>query len=155
MNSLVVLDLHPNQAIAYNIYSYMYGNLASTVRVIPPPIPIYLNFTYPTTVISYPNIYQWDFLAISTDTTYSYYAESDAPSSHYISTSLSLTGAWTLLAGNSKCKLLKGPSNTYKIYVFTVNSTTVINSKTTDVTSTLSTSIATNWKISNDCVKIA
>ena len=75
MNNLVVLDLYANGVVSYNVYSYSYGNLASTVRVIPPSIPIYLNFTYPTNnvLLPSPNLYAWDVLATVTDTTYSYY----------------------------------------------------------------------------------
>ncbi len=81
-NELMVLDLFYNNYPAnpgYFVNEFSYGNLASTIRIIPPTPADYLSFSYPTytTVISSPTRFQWDFLNVATDTTYSHYLENE------------------------------------------------------------------------------
>lgn len=82
LDELVVLDLYPNNDASnpgYSIYEFSYGNLASTIRVIPPLPDAYLTFDYPThTAVNnnpVPDRFQWDFLNVGTDTDYSSYLE--------------------------------------------------------------------------------
>jgi len=73
INGLVVVVYYPNSAgTAYNLYSFSYGNLATAVKVIPPTIPIYFTFTYPTGYTSMAadsSTYQWDFLTVGSSST--------------------------------------------------------------------------------------
>lgn len=69
----MVLDLYANADATYpgyDIYEYSYGNLASTVRVIPPSPSDYISYYLPnaTTTLTSDTQLEWDQLDVSTNT---------------------------------------------------------------------------------------
>ncbi len=47
-DNLMILDLYDNgltSGRSYDVYSFAYGNLASTIKIVPPAVPPYLKFT--------------------------------------------------------------------------------------------------------------
>jgi hypothetical protein len=75
LEELIVLDLYANGDATYpgyNIYEYSYGNLASTVRVIPPPPSDYINYNLPsaTTTLTSSTKLEWDQLSVSATTVF-------------------------------------------------------------------------------------
>ena len=79
IRKLFVLDLYDNANLnypGYDIYEYSYGNLAQTIRVIPPTRSIYFNTTLPASIstVTSPNRLQWD---ITDGSSYMRYREND------------------------------------------------------------------------------
>jgi len=71
LNQLYVLDLYYNGDSTYpgyDVYEYSFGNLARTIRVIPPVPSIYFNVTLPasSSSVSSPKRLEWTMI-VSTD----------------------------------------------------------------------------------------
>lgn len=51
-NSLVILNLY-TVGTTEHIYEFTYGSLASIVKIVPPPIPSYINYTIPASTTAF------------------------------------------------------------------------------------------------------
>lgn len=79
LEELIVLDLYFNQYTSggstisgYDIYEYSYGNLASTIRIIPPAPTDYINYNLPaaTTTLTSTTTLEWDQLTVTANTVF-------------------------------------------------------------------------------------
>lgn len=162
----MVLDLYSDGAVnlGYNIYQFSYGNLASTIKVIPVASLPYLTFT-PSTFSSSKassSQYQWFYIntgasAISSSVTL--YSQVDSLTSH-LSTgviSITFTGLCSILATSSKCMIISQGTSSYLLYSFTSTTvnTTFTNTNITYFAGISSVTGSTVWNINNDCSKFS
>ena len=74
-DNLMILNFYDNGLISsrsYDVYSFAYGNLASTIKVIPPVTPPYLKFTPSLTfssTLSSDSSFLWLFMQSSSTAT--------------------------------------------------------------------------------------
>ena len=119
-DNLLILDLYYNGLETnkgYDVYSFSYGNLASTIKVIPPVEPPYLTFTSSafTSSLSLQDSYSWIYTSIGdTSSTVTVYKHDDSLDSHFATGSINLdTTSVTVLAASSQCLLVSEGSNYY------------------------------------------
>jgi len=106
VNNLVVLNLYDNQLTAakgYDIYEFKYGNLASTIQIVPPTHIYYIDFT--STSISTPTVstdrYDWIYLdSTTTSTTLKYYIHKDGVQNNYLPLTKTVSGVYSLIASS-------------------------------------------------------
>lgn len=162
----MVLVLYSNGAanIAYNIYQFSYGNLASTIRVVPAAAPSYLTFTPDTfsSSVASSSQFQWFYIntgASATSSSVIVYSQVDSLASH-LSTGvvpITFTGLCSILATSSKCMIVSQGTSSYILYSFT---TTTVNTTFTSTNITYFASISsvtgsTVWTINSDCSKFS
>jgi hypothetical protein len=166
LDGLVVLNLYDNGLTTnkgYDIYSYSYGSLASTIKVVPVAVPSYLTFTpstYTSSVIS-SSSFSWTYIntgSAATTSTITVNQHNDAISSTHLATgtlSISYTGLCVILATSQNC-LIVSQGTTYILYTLTQSSAGAITFTPLDITTTVSSApTKVSWKVSTDCSKIA
>jgi hypothetical protein len=160
----MVIDLYDNGAASnrgYDIYSFSFGNLASTIKVIPTATPPYLTFT-PTTFtssISSPSQYLWFYIntgSAFTSSTITVYRQDDTLSSHLATgvLSISYTGVCTILATSKNCLIVSQGTTTYNLYTLSQNSNTLAFSSA-DISLWAGMTTSTIWKVNDDCSKFS
>lgn len=159
LEELVVLDLYYNGNSAdpgYNIYEFYFGNMASTIRVVPPVPANYLYFTFPTNTYNAQSSsrYQWDFLNTAAgNTNLTIYTENEKVVNHLQVDLFQWSGLWQRLASSDSCRLVKNTgNNTYVLYWYSSNGTSLLVSNTFDLTSALTGT--SSWEVSKDCTKL-
>lgn len=142
LEELVVLDLYYNGDSSdpgFNIFEFSFGNLASTIRVVPPTIPSYISFSYPTNtdVQSSTDNFQWNFLNnAGGNTNMTIYTENEKVVNHLQVDLFQWSGNWQLLASSEYCRLVKNTdNNTIVLYMYSWNSTSFLVNKNVDLTS--------------------
>lgn len=163
LDNLIVLNLYSNGATtnrAYDVYSFSYGNLASTIRVIPPAIPPYLTFTPPTytsAVSASSSGFMWTYINTGTSATTStvtVYKHNDAISTSRFATgtlSIPVAGQCVILATSQNC-LIVSQGNAHVLYTLSQSSSGAITFKSTDITFPASLAqTKVNWRVNTDC----
>ena len=165
LDNLIVLNLYDNglaSSPGYDLYSYSYGSLASTIKVIPATAPSYLQFTpstYTSSVIS-SSSFSWIYIntgSSATVTNITVNQHNDALSTHLATGTLSIsyTGLCVILATSQNC-LVISKGTTYLLYVLTQSSLGAITFTPTDITAAVSNApTKVSWKVSTDCSKIS
>lgn len=155
----MLLDLYYNGDASnpgYSIYEFSFGNLASTIRVIPPVRSDYLSFSFPTNTYhaQRSSRFQWDFLNVAGGSTnYTSYRENEQSPNHVQIDEFQWTGNWEILATSEACGLVRNTGNSsYVLYWYASNGTASSVSNTYDLTA-LGLS-ASAWAVSSDCRKI-
>lgn len=112
-DNLLVLDLYYNgldNNKGYDIYSFSYGNLASTIKVIPPVDPPYLTFTPSafTSSLLLQDSYIWVYTNIgASSSTITVYQHDETADTHLSrGTSSTNTTAVSVLASSEKCLIV-------------------------------------------------
>lgn len=153
-----MLDLYYNGDTnypGYDIYEYTYGNLAQTIRVIPPPPSEYINIPLPTSTSTTesPNRLSLDIMDVNTNSIYYRYQENQNVTGHVQIDTINLAGIWTWKASsaNDACQLFSSTSGEFRVYQIANNGTV---SSPNIISSLLSGVVTTTWHISNDCMKI-
>jgi hypothetical protein len=164
-DSLYVLDLYDNGSTSnkgYDIYSYSYGNLASTIKVIPAATPAYLTFTPSvfTTFTTSASSFGWIYLnsaVSSTASTINVYQHNDTLSTHIATGTLSIayTGLCAILVYSQNC-IIVSQGSTYTLYSISQNANGTIIFDPIDITSLASLSpTKVVWRVNSDCSKFA
>jgi len=162
-DDLIVLNLYSNGATTnqgYDVYSFSYGSLASTIRVIPPSLPTYLSFTPPTStssIFASSSNFMWTYIntgsSATTSTVTVYKHDNTISTSHLASGSLSISvaGSCVILATSQKC-LIVSQGSSYLLYTLNQSSTGTITFSSIDITfpASLSPNKIT-WRLNSDC----
>lgn len=157
-DNLLILDLYYNGLDTnkgYDVYSFSYGNLASTIKVIPPFEPPYLTFTPSAfnSSLSLQDTYSWIYTSIgATSSIVTVYKHDDSLDSHFATGSFNLdTTSVTVLATSQKCLLVSSSLDYYIYEVISLNGSLSFNK--TDVSFFASKfTTKSNWRISNNCL---
>lgn len=166
VDGLIVLDLYDSGSTsspAYDIYSYSYGSLASTIKVVPSPVPPYLKFTPSTYTSSFisSSSFSWVYIntaTTATTTTITVNQHNDAVTSTHLGTgalTISYIGLCVILATSQNC-LIISKGTTYILYTLTQSSTGAITFTPKDITNTVSSAqTKVSWQVSNDCSRFS
>lgn len=144
----------------YNIYEFSFGNLAQTVRIIPPTKSIYFNTTLSSplnNLIASTKLLQFDYVDGLPNTTFYRYSENNNVLNHVQVDSFTITGVWELktVSANGQCILFKNSANEFRVDQFMSNGTSASVTATNSIPTLLaSQSASVNWKISDDCLRI-
>ena len=160
-DNLLILDLYYNGLDTnkgYDIYSFSYGNLASTIKVVPPVDPPYLTFTPSafTSSLSLQDSYSWIYNNIgATSSTITVYKHDDSLDNHFATGSITLdTTSVTVLAASQKCLLVSSSSNYYIYETISLNGS--LSFIKTDITFNVNFFMNKNsWRVSNDCLFVS
>jgi hypothetical protein len=155
-DNLIVLDLYDNGNSTdhgYFVYSFSYGNLASTIKIVPAAIPAYISFPPPTSTshVAYPSAFEWIFVnSGTTNSTITIYRQDDSVSStHLASQTISIFRSnCAIVAASKNCFIFKSGSS-YSLY--NISSSPYTSADITSQVGTIGNS--TIVQISNDCSK--
>lgn len=104
LSSLILLNLYDNgmalSSKGYDIYEFNYGNLASTMKIVPPASTYHIDFIpsssiTPTTIS---NVLVWTYIDSSSGSSViTINAHKAGATNNYITATLTLSGIYTLL----------------------------------------------------------
>ncbi len=159
-DNLYVLNLYnSSSASGYDVYSFSYGSLASTIKIVPVVTP-YLTFTPTnfTSTVSSSSLYQWFYVysnASVTNSTITAYRQDDTLSSH-LATGVypfAYTGVCYILATSKNCLIYSQGNTSFTILSLNQSSTSFLFSSA-DVSPLVSTNNQT-WRISDNCKRFS
>ena len=160
LNQLFVLDLYFNSDSTYpgyDVYEYSFGNLAQTIRVIPPAPSIYFNVTLPSSssVVASYFLLEWTMI-VGTDLVR--YRENDNVTNHVQIDTFPLAGSWAVKAvsTNSQCTLIHNTgTNEFRVIQTISNGTASTIASTNIIPTVLASQVgSTLWEVSNDCLRV-